>query len=166
MTPDDLVLTPNGLRYRGRRYPCSIGRSGLTTNKREGDGATPIGRHRIVGMYYRPDRLVRPTSWALPIRPRDLWSDDPSQPDYNLLVKIPYSGSAEAMRRADPIYDLLLVTNWNWPDAIPNRGSCIFIHQWRRPGFPTEGCLALRRDHLLAIAGTLSPGANLVVRRG
>ena len=32
------------------------------------------------------------------------------------------------------MYDLILLTDWNWPHADPGRGSAIFIHQWRRPG--------------------------------
>jgi len=166
MTRDDLVLTPLGLRHRGRRYPCSIGRGGLNADKREGDGATPIGRHRIVGMLYRPDRMASPSPWARPIRPGDLWSDDPSMPDYNNLVPRPYPGSHEAMRRGDPLYDLVLVTDWNWPKAEPGRGSCIFLHQWRRPGYPTAGCVALRRDHLRRIARAIMPGTRLILRPG
>ena len=81
MTPDDLVLTPLGLRFRGRRYPCTIGRGGLSGDKREGDGATPVGEHLIVGMLYRPDRMARPAAWAKPIRPGDLWSDAPDDPE-------------------------------------------------------------------------------------
>lgn len=164
MTPDDLVLTPTDLRYRGRRYPCSIGRGGLSACKMEGDGATPAGCHRIVGIFYRPDRMSRPAFWAQPIGTRDLWSDDPEQPDYNLPVRKPYPGSAEALHRADPLYDLVLVTDWNWPSAVRDRGSCIFIHQWRRPRYPTEGCIALRRDHLRFVAGSVAPGARLIVR--
>lgn len=166
MTPDDMVLTPLGLRFRGRVYPCTIGRGGLTADKREGDGATPVGCHRIIGMLYRPDRMAPPASWARPILPRDLWSDDPVLRDYNQPVRAPYPGSHEAMRRADPLYDLVLVTDWNWPDAMPGRGSCIFVHQWRRPGYPTAGCVALRRDHLHRVARTLTPGARLIVRPG
>lgn len=164
MTPNDLVLTPLGLRFRGRRYPCSIGKGGLSTHKREGDGATPVGVHRIVGLMYRPDRMARPTDWAVPISPRDLWSDDSTREDYNQLVSKPYSGSHEAMRRADPLYDLVLITDWNWPYAVPKRGSCIFLHQWRRPHYPTEGCIAFRRDHLREIAKGLSYASRLIVR--
>lgn len=164
MTRDDLVLTPLGLRFRGRRYPCVIGRGGLTARKREGDGATPIGHHRIVGLLYRPDRMARPAPWAVPIRPGDLWSDDAACADYNLMVRAPYAHSHEALRRPDPLYDLVLVTDWNWPRPVAGRGSCIFIHQWRRPGFPTAGCIALRRDHLHAIAGALAPESRLIVR--
>lgn len=164
MTPSDLVLTPKGIRFQGRRYPCTIGRGGITSCKVEGDGATPGGVHHIVGMFYRPDRIPRPSAWAQPIRLRDLWSDDPAAKDYNLLVQRPYSHSHEVLRRADPLYDLVLVTDWNWPNAIAGRGSCIFVHQWRRPGYPTAGCVAFRRDHLQQIAKAILPGCRLIVK--
>jgi L,D-peptidoglycan transpeptidase YkuD (ErfK/YbiS/YcfS/YnhG family) len=159
----DMVLTPRGLRFWGRTYPCSIGKGGLSVRKREGDGATPKGVHRIVGMLYRPDRMVRPTDWAVPIRPGDLWSDDPSDEDYNTMVRAPYAPGHEALRRADPLYDLVILTDWNWPYAVPGRGSAIFIHQWRRPGYPTEGCIALRRDHLHEIVPKIRHRTRLVV---
>lgn len=163
MSPADLVLTPMGLRFLGRRLPCSIGRGGITTDKREGDGATPVGTHRIVGMLYRPDRMARPAEWARPIGPRDLWSDDGADPDYNHLVRAPHPFSHEHLRRADPLYDLVLITDWNWPRSEKGRGSAIFVHQWRKPHHPTEGCIALRRDHLLWVARRITPGARLIV---
>ena len=164
MTPGDLVLTPRGVRFMGRIWPCTIGRGGIRADKREGDGATPVGAHQIVGLLYRPDRMARPASWAVPIRPGDLWSDDPGVADYNLMVRAPYPHSHESLRRADPLYDLVLVTDWNWTEAPPGKGSCTFIHQWRRPGYPTAGCVAFRRDHLRWIARRITPGSRLIVR--
>ena len=163
MRPTDLVLTPTGLRFMGRVFPCSIGRGGLSDHKREGDGATPRGIHRLVGMLYRPDRMARPANWALPIRPGDLWSDDPGHEDYNLMVRAPYAHSHEVLRRADPLYDLVILTDWNWPSAVPGRGSAIFIHQWRRPHYPTEGCIALSRDDLRWIAPRIRYETRLIV---
>ena len=164
MTLFDLFLTPTGLRFGGRRYPCTIGRGGLAADKHEGDGATPRGIHRIVGMLYRPDRMARPADWAVPIRPGDLWSDDPAHEDYNLMVRAPYPHSHEALRRADPLYDLVIVTDWNWPDAVPGRGSCIFMHRWRRAGYPTAGCIALHPRHLRRIAAGIRYQTRLIVR--
>ncbi|MCV3270209.1 L,D-transpeptidase family protein [Roseobacter sinensis] len=163
MRPDDLVLTPRGLRFQGRLYPCTIGKTGCTARKREGDGATPIGVHRIVGMLYRPDRMARPADWALPIGPRDLWSDDVEAEDYNMMVRAPYAASHERLRRADPLYDLILLTDWNWPYAVKRRGSAIFIHQYRRAGFPTEGCIALARANLRKIAARITFETRLIV---
>ena len=164
MTLDDLVLTPTGLRFQGRRYPCSIGRSGRTNSKREGDGATPRGVLQLVGMLYRADRMAAPNAWARPIGPGDLWSDDAALPDYNHLVRAPYDGRSESLRRADPMYDLVILTDWNWPDAEPGRGSAIFIHRWRRRGAPTAGCVALSRPHLHHIARQITPQTRLIIR--
>lgn len=164
MTPSDLVLTPRGVRFGGRTFPAAIGRGGVTSDKREGDGATPRGVHRITGLFYRPDRLARPAPWAAPILPGDLWSDDIRDPDYNHLVRAPHGFSHEHMRRADPLYDIVLVTDWNRPAPVPGRGSAIFLHLWRKPRHPTEGCIAFRRDHLVWILHRLSPGARLIVR--
>lgn len=163
MKSEDLVLTPRGLRFMGTHYPCTIGHGGLAVDKREGDGATPLGVHRIVGLLYRPDRMARPTDWAVPIRPGDLWSDDPFDEDYNLMVRAPYNPSHEVLRRADPLYDLILITDWNWPQAVGGRGSCIFVHQWRRMGYPTAGCIALRRDHLRRIAKRITYQTRLII---
>jgi L,D-peptidoglycan transpeptidase YkuD (ErfK/YbiS/YcfS/YnhG family) len=159
-----MVLTPMGVRFGGRVFPCSIGKGGVTGDKREGDGATPRGQHQIVGMLFRPDRMARPNGWAVPIGPSDLWSDDLCDPAYNHKVRAPHGFSHERLRRSDPLYDLIVLTDWNWPDACPGRGSAIFMHQWRRPGYPTEGCVALRRDHIHWIAGQIPKGTRLIIR--
>lgn len=165
-TPSDLRLTRLGLRFQGRRFPCSVGRGGVSAAKREGDGATPAGVHRIVAVLYRPDRMAPPNGWARPIRPGDLWSDASGAAGYNSLVRVPYPHSAEAMRRGDRLYDLVLVTDWNWPEAVPGRGSAIFLHRWRRPGFVTEGCVAFAPAHLRWIAERIVPGTRLIVPAG
>lgn len=161
-----MVLTPTGLRFRGQVLPCTIGRGGVTLAKREGDGATPAGIHRIAGLLYRPDRIARHhlPRWAEPIGPRDLWCDAPEHAAYNLPVRAPFDDSAERLRRADPLYDLILITDWNYPDATPYRGSAIFLHQWRRPGYPTAGCIALSRPDMLWLAQNAAPGTRLTVR--
>ena len=158
-----MVLTPKGLRFRARTFPATIGRGGISTRKREGDGATPVGIHRIVGCLYRPDRITRPCDWALPIRPGDLWSDDPTDEDYNLMVRVPYEASHERLFRADPLYDIVLITDWNWPYPVKGRGSAIFVHAWRKPGHPTEGCVAFRPDHLRWIVARIGYSTRMVV---
>ena len=166
MKSHDLVITPMGALFRGRRFACTVGRGGIVpaTAKREGDGATPAGVHRLVGMLYRPDRLTRPADWALPIGPLDLWSDDPEDEDYNLMVRAPHRFTHERLRRPDPMYDLVILTGWNWPHAKPGRGSAIFIHQWRRPGAPTAGCIGLSRRDLHWIAPRITHQTRLIVR--
>ena len=163
MKATDLVLTPTHLRFLNRRFARTIGRGGLTEAKREGDGATPRGVHRIVGMLYRPDRMGRPADWAVPIRPGDLWSDNVRDPDYNMMVRVPHRFGHEDLRRADPMYDLVILTDWNWPYPVKGRGSAIFVHQWRGKGRPTAGCVALSRRDLLWIAPRIRHNTRLVI---
>lgn len=164
--PWDIVVTPTGARFLNRRFPCTVGRGGIVPPeaKREGDGATPAGVHNLVGLLYRPDRLARPADWALPIGPSDLWSDDPGDQDYNLMVRAPYPHSHERLRRADPMYDVILLTGWNWPQAQRGRGSAIFVHQWRRPGAPTAGCVAFSRRDLHWIVPRIRYETRLIVQ--
>ena len=119
--------------------------------------------HRITGVLWRPDRTPRPR-WprrsARPIRPSDLWCDDPDDPAYNRPVRAPCSASTERLRRADPLYDLVLVLDWNARGA-PGRGSAIFVHRWRRPGAPTEGCIALPSAALRRLTDRIGPGTRL-----
>src|SRR5262245_29116389 len=92
------------------RLACAVGRSGRKARKREGDGATPVGRFRLLAVLYRPDRRRRPRT-HLPVRPigsTDGWCDTPSDRNYNRAVQLPYPAGAERLWREDNIYDLLV----------------------------------------------------------
>ena len=161
----DMVVTRWGARFMGRCFPVAIGRGGMTCDKREGDGATPAGVWRLMQGGYRADRGTRP---KVPFRmrrigPRDLWSDDPAAPAYNHPVRAPYAPSHERLARSDGLYDIFLVTDWNWPQAVPGRGSAIFVHVWRGPRKPTAGCLAFRKDHLAWILARWTPQSRIIV---
>ncbi|GAB4267339.1 MAG: L,D-transpeptidase family protein [Pararhodobacter sp.] len=160
-----LRLTPRGLLAHGRTLPCSLGRGGIRADKREGDGATPAGLVAITGMLYRPDRIDarKLPRWASPIGPRDLWCDASGHRDYNQPVRAPFAASHERLHRADPLYDLVLTTDWNWPEADPGKGSAIFLHRWRRPGYPTEGCLAFAPEDLHWLALRVDPGTQILI---
>ncbi|MFB2594004.1 L,D-transpeptidase [Paracoccus sp. p4-l81] len=165
----DMILTPKGLRAGCRLIPVSLGRSGVTLTKAEGDGATPAATLPILGLRYRPDRLPAarfahlPRDFARPILPGDLWCDDPGHPAYNHPARAPFAPSHEALRRADPLYDLFWITGWNYPDATPGAGSAIFVHVWRRRGWPTAGCIAMALPDLMWLTDRLRPGARLIV---
>jgi L,D-peptidoglycan transpeptidase YkuD (ErfK/YbiS/YcfS/YnhG family) len=129
------------------RFPCALGRSGTTRTKREGDGASPIGRFPLIGAYFRPDRMRRPRTGLplAPLAPRDGWCDAPGDRRYNRPVRLPYGASCEAMWREDRVYDVVVDIAWNRGPIRPGRGSAIFLHL-ARPGFePTAGCVAVER---------------------
>ena len=88
----DIQVSRDGtLTYPGGTFRCALGRGGIRADKREGDGATPVGCFTLRRVLYRPDRMAPPET-ALPvaaIQPADGWCDDPADPAYNQPVIFP-----------------------------------------------------------------------------
>jgi L,D-peptidoglycan transpeptidase YkuD (ErfK/YbiS/YcfS/YnhG family) len=146
--------------------PCALGRGGVRADKREGDGATPIGTWALRRVWYRADRLTAPPATALPLRAiaeTDGWCDDASSPDYNRPVTLPHPARHERLWRDDAVYDVVVELGYNDDPPVAPRGSAIFLHV-ARPGFtPTEGCVALALGDLLALLRTCRGGDALCV---
>lgn len=159
--------TRGELTCLGRRYPCALGRSGLGPDKREGDGATPLGEWPLRRLYFRPDRLVSPACGlpAIALTPADAWCDAPAHSLYNRHVSLPFDASHERLWRADHLYDLILVPGFNDDPAVPGKGSAIFVHLARGDYEPTEGCVALSRQDLSSLLPKLDTRSRLIVRR-
>lgn len=152
----------------GQEMRCAIGRSGMiaAAEKREGDGASPLGIWPIRYVLYRPDKGPPPTT-ALPVRPiaaDDGWCDAPDDPAYNRPVKRPYPASHEALWREDGLYDLIVVLGHNDDPPIAGLGSAIFLHLARPDYGPTEGCIALSRPDLETVLALARPGDALEIR--
>ena len=164
--PADLVVSSKGARLGSREFSCSIGRAGIRAHKREGDGATPMGRFRLLGVLFRPDRVAAQElpGDATPLRPFDIWSDDPGDPLYNRRKsdRRHFAFSNERLFRSDPQYDVVIPVAYNWPDPRPGAGSAIFLHVWRAPRHPTAGCIAFRKSDLIWIANRIGDRTMLV----
>jgi len=155
------------LLFDGRRFDCLVGRSGTVgaSDKREGDGCSPIGRWPIRTVLFRPDRVAPPAGLALPwrwLRPDDGWSDDPADPAYNRPVRHPNPYSAERLWRDDGAYDVVVVLGHNDAPVMPGLGSAIFLHCLPTRPF-TEGCIALPRDALLELLPLLGPDSAVLI---
>ncbi len=150
----EAVVHPAGrLVLQGRAFPACLGRGGVSLRKQEGDGATPVGVLPLRRLFYRADRLAIPAT-ALPrepLSPTDGWCDDPADPDYNRPVRLPHAARHEELWRRDGLYDLIGVLGWNDDPVRPGDGSAIFLHVASPDFGPTEGCVALRREHLLEV---------------
>ena len=153
----------------GRRVRCALGPTGVIAaeEKREGDGATPLGVWPMRRVLYRPDRGEAPQT-ALPVAPierTDGWCDDPADPNYNRPVVLPYGASCEEMWREDELYDVVVVLAHNDDPPVPGLGSAIFLH-CAKPGYPpTQGCVALAKADLLELLALATPGDALEIRR-
>jgi L,D-peptidoglycan transpeptidase YkuD (ErfK/YbiS/YcfS/YnhG family) len=136
----------------GQRFRAALGRSGITTQKHEGDGATPAGLLRLVRVLYRADR-VKPPACPVPLEPigpQDGWCDDAADAAYNKPVRLPCPASHEALWREDHVYDVIGVLDWNLDPIVTGRGSAIFFHVAPPDYAPTAGCVALSLPDVLA----------------
>ena len=104
---------------RKKRYWCE---------KKEGDLITPKGQFKIKAIYYRKDRIkTLPTKLKkIAINKRTGWCDDPHSKYYNKQIYSPSNFSYEKLYRADNIYDIILVLNFNSNPVKKNKGSNLY----------------------------------------
>ncbi|MDA0238488.1 MAG: L,D-transpeptidase family protein [Proteobacteria bacterium] len=162
----DLILTaPECLTVGGQNYRCASGHGGITDEKREGDGATPTGRHPLRAVYYRADKLRKPQT-DLPVSalaPNDGWCDDPADANYNRKIALPYPARHEMLWREDSVYDVIVELGYNDAPVVPELGSAIFLHVATSDFRATEGCIAVALPDLLAILQRCDKRSALVV---
>lgn len=150
---ENIHVRGNTLTFMGKEYRCAIGKNGITSDKKEGDGCTPVGTFALRECWWRDDREPAPTI-AVPLRlitANDGWCDDPNHPDYNKPVQLPFDASHEKMKRDDHVYDYVIVLGYNDDPVVPGKGSAIFMHLAHDDYRGTEGCIALKKEDLLEI---------------
>lgn len=153
--PRRAIVQAGSLTFR-----AALGRSGRSSCKREGDGATPIGAMRVLHGYFRREKVPGPLRTRLPmvaIGETMLWCDAPADANYNRPVRAPFKPSHERLKRKDELYDICLVMDWNISSRRRNRGSAIFFH-CAKPGYPpTQGCVAIDLRDMLRLLPLIGP---------
>lgn len=153
------------VRFGPLSFPAALGRGGITSFKREGDGATPRAAMAVVGGFRRGGLLTpdRAGVFLRRVGERDGWCDAPAHAAYNRPVRLPFQASHETLIRGDLLYDFGFVLDWNISSRRRGLGSAIFLHV-ARPGLPpTQGCLALERRDMLRLMPFIRRGTILRV---
>ena len=162
-----LTLSPRAtqgvLELGGLRFPCSLGRSGTSCLKREGDGASPRGNWQLRRLFYRADRLPPPRTGLAPraLRADQGWCETVGDRNYNRLVPIPYATAHETMKRADHLYDIVIETSHNERPRVQGHGSAVFFHLRRPDGGPTAGCIAVSLRDMRIILERVGPRTRI-----
>ena len=173
--PVEIVVGENGLGWGLGLHPLGVGEP----RKLEGDGRGVAGAFALVTAFGRGAPVVKSQMPWLQATPTLQCVDDPRSSRYNHIVDAagdqrgdvdggPPSLGASAYKTAEPLlrddglYDVaLLVDHNNLGDGskrvIPGRGSCVFLHVWKRKGRATDGCTAMARLDLEKILEWLEP---------
>jgi L,D-peptidoglycan transpeptidase YkuD (ErfK/YbiS/YcfS/YnhG family) len=148
----------------GGPYTARVGWNGLSANRHEGDGTTPIGMFTIAPTMYGNERNPGVRYRYKRVRCGDWWVEDPASPAYNTFQRIgcgrkpPFKVTTPDMSKSPLAYAYLAVVEFNMSPTVPGRGSGIFLHvQMPRP---TNGCISLRRASLLHVLRWLSPAST------
>ena len=160
-----LVVKNGFLTNENLKFKCSIGYNGLSSNKHEGDGCTPIGHFKIIKILYRPDK-INDCEFLLDsevINKLDGWCDDINSNLYNQKIKFPFELSAEHLYRNDDLYDVVCIIDYNLNPIIQGKGSAIFLHVASNDYSPTQGCVAIKKNELLQIAMKLDKGSTITI---
>lgn len=170
MTEALFTATERG-RFSGAGVTCRcvLGKAGtsLPTQKREGDGLSPLGIWPLRRVFYRPDRFERPETRlpCIALKPSDGWCDAPGNKLYNRPVSLPFAASHERMWREDHVYDIVVELGYNDSPVEDGMGSAIFWHLARPDFAPTEGCIAIGLEAMLQALKLASPGDAVEIAR-
>ena len=149
----NIIIKKHLLLYKGYKLKCSIGKSGITSSKMEGDLATPKGIFKLGLLYYRKDKIK---SLKCRIRKRIIkknmgWCNDSRSKKYNHEVCFPFKYRAEKLYRKDKIYDIFINIKYNCSPTVKKKGSAIFLHLAKNNYKPTSGCVAIKKKDFLKI---------------
>ena len=160
-----ILINKKFLFYKNYKVKCAIGKRGIGSKKKEGDLITPKGKYKIKFILYRKDRIkkIKSKIKKIIIKKNMGWCDDPSSKYYNKLVKLPSAFSFEKLYKKENIYDIILVLDYNMNPILKNKGSAIFIHVSKKNFKKTEGCVALKKIHLLRIVKELKSNSKVKI---
>ena len=160
-----ILISKKYLTYKNYKVKCAIGKRGIGSKMKEGDLVTPKGKYKIKFILYRKDRIkkIKSKIKKIIIKKNMGWCDDPNSKHYNKLIKLPSALSFEKLYKKENIYDIILVLDYNMRPILKNKGSAIFIHVAKKNYKKTEGCVALKKKHLLKIIEELKRNTKVKI---
>ena len=173
---DDSVWIPIGVPV-----PVVLGRAGLAWGiglhpaanelflcKKEGDGKSPAGifsLSRAFGFASSTEMSHLKVEY-FQLNQHIEAVDDPLSNYYNCIVDnrevVPDWHSSEKMGE-EPLYEIGMIVDHNFPNPQAGAGSAIFLHIWRHENSGTAGCTAMSQENLNNILSWLDKSRNPVL---
>lgn len=167
--------TADGWKKIGETWPVILGKNGMgwgvgfqpdvksTQVKVEGDLKSPAGVFKVGAGFGRADQKPEGSAWSYQkITDQLLCIDDANSYYYNKIVTnaVPVKQDwkhCETMKRPDHLYNWVINIEQNFPVIKKKCGSCIFFHVWRNENAFTEGCTAMKEEHMIELFKWLQP---------
>ena len=161
----NIIIKKHLLLYKGYKLKCSIGKSGITHVKKEGDLATPKGVFKLGLLYYRKDRnkSLKSKLKKRVIKKNMGWCDDTKSKKYNQEIYFPFKYGAERLYRKDKIYDIFINIKYNHSPILKGKGSAIFLHLTNKKYKPTIGCVAILKKDFLKILSSINKNTKISI---
>ncbi|MFJ8267055.1 L,D-transpeptidase [Peribacillus asahii] len=140
-----------------------VGKKGFTTNKKEGDGKSPIGMYSFGTAF---GSQAKPSGMKLTYKKTtkyDYWVDDVTSKDYNKWITykgVPTKKWKSFERMNHSLYKYGVVINYNVNPIVKGKGSAIFLHIWRGENGVTAGCVATSEKNVLRLLNWLNPSKH------
>ena len=162
----NIIIKKHFLLYKGYKLKCSIGKSGLTNSKKEGDFATPKGLFKLGPLYYRKDKVgsLKSKIKKKIIKKNMGWCNDIKSIKYNKEISFPFKYKAEKLYRKDNIYDIFINIKYNHSPIVKGKGSAIFLHLSSKKNKPTSGCVAIQKKDFLKILSSIDYNTKILIR--
>ena len=161
----NIELKNKFLYFQKYKLRCSVGKRGISINKKEGDKKTPKGEFKLKYILYRKDRILdlKTRLKKIVIKKRMGWCDDPNSNNYNKIINFPSKYSAEKLWKKENVYDIIIVIDYNLNPLIKNKGSAIFLHIAKRKYQPTNGCIAVSKKNIRLIANAINKKTKIKI---
>ena len=161
----NIIIKKHFLLYRGYKSKCSIGKSGITCLKKEGDLATPRGIFKLGLLYYRKDRnkIIKCKIKKRILKKNMGWCDDSRSNKYNKEIIFPFKYGAERLYKKNNIYDFFINIKYNCKPTIKGKGSAIFLHLTNKKYKPTKGCVAVTKEDFLKILPLINKNTKISI---
>lgn len=162
--PIPVVIGKKGMGWGTPFFPNSLS----DPTKQEGDGKSPAGIFEIGSAFgfASPSSLLKMP--YLQLTDTSFCVDDENSSHYNQVIDTrtitrdwaPNTG--EAMR-TQALYEKGAIIQYNTPNPIKHRGSCIFMHIWRNAYSGTAGCITMEKSNLELVLNWLDQTKNPLI---
>lgn len=141
----------------------NVGKTGVSADRHEGDGSTPLGVYKLGFAFGNKDNPGTKLEYRA-VTSNSYWVDDPKSVDYNKWVEGTGHkdwNSAEELWKAQTAYAYALVVEYNYGSStVPGKGSAIFLHCGSKS---TVGCISIPEEKMKEVLRTLDPQKEPII---